>query len=984
MDVNNQPLIGVNIVEKGTSNGTSSDFDGRFQLNNVSETGRLLISYIGYEGQEVAVNGQSSFDIVLAENKQTLDQVVVVGYGTQERSEVTGSISSVKGEDMGNLPVAGASQALQGRAAGVQVVRNGGAPGSGGSIRIRGTGTVNNANPLVVIDGVPAGSMNDVNPNDIESIEVLKDASTAAIYGLRAANGVVIITTKRGKFNENLSFTVNGYTGTSNVVNTIDVLTAPQLAELKRERYVNDGLAINPIWEDPNYLTQKTNWQDELLGTGLTQNLDFTLRGGSENSAFAISGGYYNEEGVINHSLSQKFYFRINSDHKIGNWLTIGENLQITRQRGFGVNTSSAQTGLLWSAIRFHPGLPIINADGSYSSSQVSGEFGDINNPIYTVDHQDSENTRNRLLTNVFLEMKIVDGLKFKSNYALDGNLSDSYNFSVQITDQIRQNALADLGRGYSSNYSLLAEYYLNYNKVIAKDHSIDMVGGYTAQTFQYDNFSAWKQDYPNESLTQRVLDAGRTFQSISGSQSEINLASVFGRVNYSYKGKYLLSATLRRDGTSRFAEANRWGNFPAISAGWRVNRESWFGDSKVVSFLKLNGGWGRLGNQSVSAFQYLALISSTLKNAFGNNQATGSSLSRIPNENIGWETTEMLDFGVEIGLFDNRWLATVNYFDKKTEDMLIAPPTIGSIGRASIPDQNIGSLKNSGIEIELTYRDEIGELGLTLSGNASLIKNEVLDLGGREFLGSQFYGRPNQEIARTYVGTPIGTFYGWKADGLYQNQTEIDTDPALANDERRDQELIQPGDVRFLDLNGDGQIDAEDRTILGDPFPDVTFGLNTSLDYKGFDLNVYILGVAGVEIFNADRMQGLDPTYSFNMYAETLNRWTGENTSNSIPRMTTKRNNVNHRTSDLFIEKGDFLRLKNLTLGYSLPNAITSKIGMASWRFYISGQNVITLTGYSGMDPELGYVDGNLQANVDYAQYPQARTFIFGTSIKF
>ncbi|MCB0629792.1 MAG: TonB-dependent receptor [Saprospiraceae bacterium] len=979
-----EPLIGVSVQVVGTAAGTITDVSGAFQLQVESEATELLFSYVGYQNQRVTIGSQRNFDIALATDAIGLEQVVVVGYGTQEKGELTGSVSSVKGSDVENLPVTGASQALQGRAAGVNVVRNGGAPGAGGSIRIRGTGTVNNAEPLIVIDGVPSDNINDINPNDIESIEVLKDASTSAIYGLRAANGVVIVTTKRGKFNEDIKISLNAYTGTSSPVKTIDVLDAPTLAMLKRERYTNDGIDGDPIWSDPQYQTQQTNWQEELLNNGVSQNVDLTLRGGGQKSAFAISGGYYKEGGMIKNSYFERYYLRVNSDHKLNNWLTFGENLQLTRQRGNFLNTNSAQTGILWSAIRFHPGLPVQYSDGSYSSSQISGEFGDINNPIYTADNTDSESTRHRLLGNVFAEIKILESLKFKANFALDGTIYDSDNFNIRITDQIRQNSLNSLNRSYSEDYSLLGEYFLTYENTIGDAHNVKLIGGFTAQSFVSEGFSASRTDFASEATTQRVLDAGRTIDGAGGSKTIVNLASWFTRLNYAYQGKYLLTATFRRDGTSRFAEANRWGNFPAFSAGWRVSREPWFGEGGVISFLKLNGGWGRLGNQNVAPFQYLALIAGNRRYNFGGEQVTGSSLSRIPNENISWETTEITDFGIDLGLFENKLLATFGYFIKDTKDMLLAPPTIGSIGRANIPDQNVGEVRNQGLEIELTYRNKIGDLGLSLSGNASFIQNEVTSLAGREFLASRTYGRPNQEVARTFEGQPIGTFYGWQTDGLYQTAGEIAADPNIVNDPRREQGLIQPGDVRFLDLNADGIIDDQDRTILGDPFPDMTYGLNLGLTFKNLDLNLFVLGVAGVEIFNADRMQGIDPTYPFNMYAETINRWNGPNSSNEIPRMTTKRDNLNHRASDLFVEKGDFLRLKNLSIGYTLPASVTDNIGIGNWRFYITGQNVLTLTGYSGIDPELGYVDGNLQANVDYAQYPQARTFIFGTTVTF
>ena len=988
-DTDGGSLPGVNVIIKGTNTGTVTDLDGYYALEVPEKNNVLVFSYIGYTAQEVVINGRSQIDLALVEDATQLSEVVVVGYGTQEKRDVTGAVSSVKGNQIENLPVAGASQALQGRAAGVNVVRNGGAPGAGGSIRIRGTGTVNNADPLVVIDGVPAGNINDGNPNDIESIEVLKDASASAIYGTRAANGVIIITTKRGDFQQDLEFTVNGYSGVSNAINTIAVLDAPTLAELKRERYINDGIDINPIWEDPQYQTQRTDWQDELLGSGQVQNIDVSLRGGSENSSFLISAGYYNEEGMVRNSFFRRYSLRVNSDHKIGSRFRIGESLQLTSQNENFLNTNSAQTGVLWSAIRFHPGLPVRTDEGGYGSSQVSGEFGDINNPIFTVDTEDEQTTRHRLLGSLTGEFDILENLTLKANFGLDATIRDRHDFDIIIDEQIRQNDRNRLERQYQEDYSLLMEYFLSYNRAFGQNHSLNLVGGYTSQTFNIDEFSARALDFPDESPDQRYLSAGDTPDRTQGGRSYDALESWFGRANYSFANRYLLTATFRADGSSRFANGNRWGYFPAFSAGWRISEEAFFANHSFISNLKLTAGWGQLGNQNVARLQYLALIRSGERYSFGGQEVVGAAQSRIPNPDISWETAQMLNVGLEVGLLENQLLANFNYFIKDTRDMLLAPPTIGTIGTASVPDRNVGELRNQGLEIELSYRKTFGDFSYSISGNASFIQNEVTQLFDGNFLAARRYGRPNQEIVRTFEGEPIATFFGWRTNGLYQTEADIEADPSIANDPRRADGLIQPGDVRFVDLNGDGLIDEEDREIIGSPHPAMVYGLNANVGYKGFDLALFFLGNAGVDIYNADRMQGLDPTYPFNMYAETVNRWNGLNTSNSIPRMTTRRDNLNHRTSDLFIESGDFFRLKNITLGYTLPQTLTEQAGNSRARFYVTGQNVFTITQYSGLDPELGFLDvndpnRNFQLNVDYAQYPQARTWTLGATITF
>jgi TonB-linked SusC/RagA family outer membrane protein len=998
---NDNPLPGVNVVVKGTTNGTVTDNEGKYSISVPGTDAILTFSFIGYTSQEILVGAQTVIDVKLSPDAQTLSEVVVVGYGTQDKKDVTGSISVVKGTDIENLPSGGAQQALQGRTAGVNVVRNGGAPGNAGSIRIRGLGTVNNADPLIVIDGVPAGTMNDVNPNDIQSIDVLKDASASAIYGTRAANGVVLITTKRGKFDDKLKFTVNAYTGVSNRIKTLSMLDAPTLTNLKQESFTNDvpdGSTIPDVWKDTQYQTQKTNWQNEVLKQGTTNNLDLSIRGGGKYSSFSISGGHYNEKGIIGNSYYKRYTARINSDHKVGERLKIGQNLQFTNTNDNAPNTLSAQDGLLWSAIRFHPGLPVRDPNGSYSSS-IPG-FGDINNPLYTIATQDKNNSRNRILGSTSAEYEIVSGLKAKANLAMDATFTDTHNFEVKIDSQYRQSNYNQLTNTNDKYWAFLQEYFLSYDKQFGA-HSIGLVAGYSSQTFNDVYSKVIGREFPSEEKDLRYMSQAGTIVNLgadNGGRSYDALQSWFGRANYAFKERYLLTATYRADGSSRFASGNKWGYFPAFSAGWRISEESFFKDGvPFVSNLKLTGGWGQLGNQNVNSLQYLALIRNggTYNNyAFGNsqpqNQVKGSAQARIPNANIGWETAEMTNLGLDAGFLDNRILLTAAYFIKDTKNMLLSPPSLGTLGKATIPDQNVGQLRNKGLELELSYRKTTGDFTFSVSGNATFIQNRVTQLlTPGSFLASQTYGRTDQEITRTYQGHPYGTFYGWVADGLYQNQAQIDSDPGVANDPRKTDQ-IHPGDVRFKDLNGDGVIDDKDRTILGSPQPKITYGINASMAYKGFDLNLFFLGVGGVDVFNADRMQGLNAAYPFNLYKEATNRWHGEGTSTSIPRLSSTDPNLNFRTSNLFIESGAFLRLKNVTLGYTIPKNITTALRLSQARFYVTGQNVFTFTKYKGLNPELGYADGTrssgqyTQVNVDYAQYPLSRTFTIGATISF
>jgi TonB-linked SusC/RagA family outer membrane protein len=992
IDEKGDGLPGVNILVVGTQQGTSTNENGEYRITVPDAGATLKFSFIGYVSQEIPAD-KNIINVSLAPDVSALKEVVVVGYGTQEKKDVTGAVSSVKGADFQNLPSGGAQQALQGRAAGVNIVRNGGAPGDPGSIQIRGFGTVNNSSPLVVIDGIPAGTMNDVNPNDIESIEILKDASASAIYGTRAANGVILITTKRGQFDNPLSVTINGYVGVTNRIKTLDVLTAPELAKIKQEAYTNDGLPVPEIWTNTKYQTQLTNWQDELLKQGVTRNYDAALRGGSKYSSFAISGGYYNEDGIIGKSNYTRYTFRINSDHKVGKRIKIGQNFQFTNTHNTGPDTQSSQTGLLWSAIRFHPGLPVRNADGSYGSTQGLGAFGDINNPIFTVDTQDKDNVRNRFLGNLTGELEIVEGLKLRANLATDATFSENRNFDIKVNDQFRTNSYNQLSLSHDKSWSFLQEYFLSYDKKFGK-HALNLVGGYTSQTFNSIYSNQWGRDFSSEDPSLRYMQYAGTIVSVplgnggNGGQAYDALASFFGRVNYSLNNRYLFTATLRSDGSSKFAPGNQWGAFPAFSLGWRISEEDFFKNAlPVFSNFKLTGGWGQLGNQNVASLQYLALINSTIRYAFGNggvqNQISGAAQSRLANLNIGWETAEMSNFGLEAGLFKNALYLSANYFIKDTKKMLLAPPSIGTIGTATIPDQNIGQLRNQGLELEASYRHTVGDVTFNVSGNATFIKNKITRLatpGG--FLATQLYGRGQQEIVRTYEGHPYGTFYGYKTDGIYQTQGDIDSDRNIANDSRRTDGQIKPGDVRFLDLNNDGIVDDRDRTIIGSPQPKINYGFSAGANYKGFDFTLFFIGVGGSKIYNADRMQGLDASYSFNLYASENDRWHGAGTSNSIPRVSMDNANRNFRPSDLFVEKGDFLRLKNMTLGYTVPKSAISKLKMTQARVYVTGQNILTFTKYSGLNPELGYVAGQL--NVDYAQYPLARTWTIGATISF
>lgn len=989
VDSKGETLIGVSVKLQGTNIGATTDVNGEFVIN-APENGILEFSYVGYEKQTVQLTGKPNLTITMVETNSNLDEIVVVGYGTSKKIDVTGSIASIKGSDIQNLPVSTVAQALDGRATGVSIVRNDGSPGAAPSIRIRGTGTINNANPLVVIDGVPStnpDALSDVNPNDIASVDILKDASSSAIYGTRAANGVILVTTKKGSYSQKLATSINAYTGVSKSTKYIDLLTAPDLYKLKRERYTNDGVAIEAPWEDAYYATQRTDWQKAILGSGKVSNIDVNVQGGNDVSTYYFSTSFYDEKGIIDQSYFKRFSTRINSEHKIKPWLKVGQNLQLTYVENNGFNNSSSQTGLLFSALRFNPAIPTVNDDGTYGTSKAfANQLGDINNPYSTIHQADAYNRKYRAIANVFAEIPIYEDLKFRANYGFDGTIGRAYSFNIEDQNQARQTTSSTLTEGESDNYSQLLDLVLTYDKVISKSH-ITFMGGYSNQSYRGSFFSAGRVGYDDTSKGQRTLNKGNAFLNADGGYDDPwGLESVFARGFYDYDGRFLATLTFRADGSSRFAAGNRWGYYPAFSLGWRLSNEKFMKDITWISNLKLTGGWGELGNQNVDAFQYVSKI--LVGNTYGTNGYTfggvgvnGAAVIKSANPDIAWERAAMTNVSLEAGFLDNKLSTTITYFDKNTKQMLVPALLIGTTGKIQAPDINIGNMNNRGIEAEVNYQSG-DSFKYSFGVNGSFIKNKVTKLYGvNAFIPSLVYGRSSQEISRTYEGQSIASFYGWKTAGLYQTQADVDNDPYLKNDSRKGS--IKPGDVRFVDINGDGIIDGGDRTYLGNPNPKATLGFQTSLSYKGFDLAANLTGVFGVSLYNADRMQGIDPTYSFNLYAESLNRWTGPGTSNSMPRMTLDRANENYRTSDLFVESGNYVSLKNLTIGYTLPDFIIKKATFSSLRVYITGQNLFMITNYSGFTPELGYTDGNKQRGVDVAQYPSVRSFTFGLTLK-
>ena len=1031
-DESGNAVDGAAVTVKELGIGAATNKEGKFELSLPAGTYQLEISFVGYKTvqRSVTVSDQPvNLSVTLQLSATGLTDMVVVGYGAQKKRDVTGSISSVKGEDIKNMPVSNAADAIQGRATGVDIVRSDGSPGNVPSIRILGTGTINNTDPLIVIDGVPSGGLNDVNSNDIASIEILKDASASAIYGSRAANGVVLITTKKGNYEEPLKTSVNIYGGSKNPVKFLKMLSAPDLVTLKTEAYTNDGLSVPTVWSNPYYGVQRTDWQRALMGTGDVQNADVAMRGGNARSNYSISGNYYNEKGMIVNSYFKRYSARINSEHKVGSRLKVGENMVYSYTDGAAPNTNSSQTGLVWSAIRFNPAIPVINPDGSWGTSQADNQLGDINNPVATANEIQKSSKTDRILANAYAELEIIKGLKLRANYGYDHTSNDYYEFDNAMPDQTRGPSIASLNQSFYKTNTLLEEYYLTYNHLFGQSHALTLTGGYSAQTYSGNFFGAARSGFTDTSTDQRVLNLGSSSSSSNygGNYASWGLQSLFVRGNYAFKNKYLLTATFRADGSSKFAPGKRWGYFPAFSAGWRLSDEKFYGEGlkNIFNSVKLTGGWGQLGNQNVGDFQYLSIIGyggggGTGGGGYGYNLGTtttnlnGAYITSLANPNITWERAVTTNAAIELAALNSHLTATITYFNKNTSDMLIPYQLVETFGaqnnlpddpgNVTLPDYNLGSLNNHGIEIELNYQNRIGKLSYSFGVNGSFLRNKVTKLyGDSTYLASTPYGRENADIARTYEGQPIASFYGFKTAGLYQSQADIDKDPNIANDPNKAN--IKPGDVRFKDINGDGIINDNDRTRLGDPNPHFVFGIHGSVSYGHFDFAFNFVGATGFELFDADRLSGLDATQVYNWYADQKNRWHGEGTSNNIPRLSINNLNNNYRSSDMWVFKGNYISLKSLSLGYTLPKLNISDWQLPETRFYVSSYNVFMLTKYPGYTPELGYTgivspySGNptsassgsstasvqgLQRGVDLAQYPATRSFTAGVTINF
>ena len=943
---NGEAIIGATIKEKGASTGTVTDVEGNFVFTVTGANAILTVDYTGYASQEVLLAGRTRVDILLKEADGLLNEVVVVGYGTQRKSDLTGSVGTLKAKEIERIPTASVEQALQGKIAGVYVSPASGEPGRGATIRIRGTGTLNNASPLYVVDGMLLDDASFVNPQDVASIEVLKDASATAIYGNRGANGVILITTKRGTVGRKAVISLSSYYGNQQISKKLSLANAAEFAQMYNELQGN-----NKTFPDPSRLGEGTDWQDVIFRDAPIANLQLSANGIWKKVNYNLSGNYFNQQGIMEGTGFERYTGRFNGEYPVLKNIRVGTNLAYSNEQ-----RNSVGGGLLGGAYRMPPVYAERDSTNKFSDPTKFGQS--IGNPAGDLFYKDDQITRvNRLVGTVYASWTLFKNFTFKSNYGFDRRDERFRYFEpVFMVTSSQLNNLERTTRDTTRERTWLWENTLNYDKSWrGNDIRLNALIGQSAQEYTYK-----KRNTVNEIL-----------QPNGEVRSEWAMVSYLSRVNATIFDRYLLTASLRVDGSSRFSKDNRWGYFPSAALGWNVAQEPFMRRQKVFDRLKLRTSWGITGNDKIQTYPSLGIITDELYSAFGDTVQQGATLVNYANADVRWETTRQTDVGVEMAVLNGRLTLEADWYRRFTFDILGDLPIPDYVGSGSNPFVNAAQVQNTGWDFTLQWRETRGKVAYNLGLIASPVKNKVLKLNeGRSEI---FDGRTAQGdfSTRTIVGEPIGSFYGYQVAGVFQNADEIATLPKFGAE--------KPGDFRFADLNGDGKLDASDRTYLGSSIPTLTYGFSAGAEAFGFDVAVDFFGVKGNRVVNAKAVARFDtPNWETLWYD---NRWTGEGTSNSVPRVTN--GGHNYRMSDFLVEDGAFFRLRSVVLGYSLPKRWLSSIGMSRARFYASGTNLWTKQAYSGYTPE--FPNGRVfEAGVDYLNYPMAKTMLFGLDVTF
>ena len=1004
-----EPVIGASVLIQGTTVGTVTDYDGKFLLDVPDKKSFLEVSYLGYVSQTLAASDAQR--VLLKEDTQALEEVVVVGYGTQKKSVVTAAISKVTAEDLENIVPTRIDNMLKGKASGVTITSSSGQPGAGARVNIRGIGTINDASPLYVVDGMPMGNIDYLNPTDIESIEVLKDAASAAIYGTKGANGVVLVTTKNGAFGKKVSISYDMNIGWQNPWKQKAVLNAPWYQTILNEARINDGSTpyFATITTDPG-----TNWQDALFNYNApVQSHQVSVNGGGEKVTYFVSFGFLDQQGIVGGNFKRSNYTRYsvrdNNVYKIIdtdtrkwlNHLTLTSNISYSNVASTGIAENSAFYSPLGSALLIAPTQPLYADDPQsvldkyptairdkegrvYSVPDIT--MSEVINPVASLELPAGWNRSDRFTGNLTAELEIYDGLKFKSSFNTDFNFGryDGYGYPYYLSSGGAGSAVnSSVSSSQSRTFTWQVENVLSYNHEFS-GHEIGVLLGQSATKTAYSYVSGTAYDLPSNDPYKATIDYAQgsvNDMRTSGGRSYSAGASYFARVNYNYKERYIFQGSLRCDGSDKFGSNNRWGLFPSFSLGWNIAREAfWENVPDAFSAFKIRASWGLNGNDRISDFAYTSLIVSGSNYTFGrlDNEAiiTGVRQGRLANADLKWETSRQTDIGLELGFLSNALTFNLDYFHKTTVDMLM-PALLPSYVGIEQPWTNGGKMLNWGIEADLSYKFRVSSVNFALAGNITYLRNRLIDYGNETGSSNLDNVQGVGVVSRAQNGEVYPFFYGYKTAGIFQTQAEVD---AYVNDKG---ELIQPnahpGDVRFVDYNGDGKINDDDRTKIGKGMPDITYSFSLNIEWQGLDLNLFFQGIGGNQVFDATRRPDLSLA---NQPAWILNRWTGPNTSNTIPRVTEQDPNDNWRSSDLYIKPGSYLRLKSLQLGYSLPKKWMQTIHFQKIRVYFSAENLLTFTAYDGYDPEIG--SGGTSIGIDAGCYPQSRTLSVGANIVF
>lgn len=1012
----NTGLPGVNIIVQGTSIGTVSDLNGNYSLEVPGQSSVLVFSSVGYVTEEVSVGGRTVIDITLNPDITALSEVVVIGYGTQKRTSVTGAVSSVDSKQITDLAVPGVDAALQGRVPGVNVTTNG-SPGANPIVRIRGIGSITgSSDPLYVVDGFPTGGINNFDPRDIESVEVLKDAAAAAIYGSRAANGVILITTKTGAKGKGMSAEVEAYYGVQEAWKQFDLLKRDQYLEYGTELLTNAGSTLPsrfsnmnvPIYEGTSqtYAQTETDWQDEVFRTAPIYQLQASVANTTDRARLYTSAGMFSQDGIMIGTDFKRYNYRFNSEVKLSDHVTIGQTMTIANTQRNNLQESGGRT-ILQHVIRQVPYLPVHDPTllGGYRTAD-NNDGSDPENPV-RIQVMDKNFTSNvKVLGTAYMNIKFLQNFNYKFTIGADYSDTRTTISRPMYYDGFTARLFHELQDNRSTVFSPLFQNQLTFDKQFGK-HYVNV----TAVAERQDNkFTALNASAQQSSNLIYSMQGGQNQTIGLNDTNETTLLSYLARVNYEYAGKYLLSASIRRDGFSGFAPGNKWGNFPGLSAGWRVSEEQFMSSVSGISELKVRASYGSLGVNNVGPFDWQSLISLTTIYPFNNVNQGGSFFDALPNNELSWETTTMTNFGVDMGFFDDKLTFTAEYFQRKVDNLLLDVPLALSLGYPVPFRGNVGKMENSGFEFMAGWRKSTGDFTFNLNANIGTVTNKVTDLyvpGSTIFRGqnNDFGGF---DITKTEAGQPVQGFFGWVTDGLFQSESEIfnadgtpvaavqnlplNEDGTVDLDEYRDPDnkgqYTRPGDIRFVDLDGNGVINSADRDYLGSFLPDFTYGLNFDAQFKNFDVTLFIQGVQGNEVYNGTKVLSQGMLRLFNSETAVLDAWTPQNPNTDIPRAVNGDPNQNTRTSDRFVEDGSYMRIKNLTIGYSLPTTFLQTFANGSLkkiRFYASFQNLLTITNYTGYDPEIGTrVINNLTQGIDYGQYPQPRTMMGGIQIGF